>query len=335
MDSSEILAVVESRTLRRAYLLAASAASAVLLLLFYGMYVMARRFTLGVTRGLHEFVRTIDRDDQQLLSTGSFALEAGTDEVSILKARFLELLSRVNALHRDLQRTEAQRNSLEIDLLQARINPHLLYNSLSVLKWRLLRGDSSRILELLDAVSRYYRIALSEGSREIQVSSEIGMVSNYLSVFNFIEESGHQLILDVPEDLRELYILKHLLQPIVENALMHGLKGQDRDGTVRISCRRETNDLWFTVEDDGKGFDADRGTGLSVRDVGGLGSAGYGLRNIAERIRFYYGEPYGVQVHSTPGRGTAVTLRIRAMADPAEPRRPAIAQDARIEASAR
>lgn len=271
-----------------------------------------------MTRKLNSFINYLKDNNEMLLSGKlAFADSPSTvddrDEISIINQKFLAILNRMNETYRSMIKMEAANNMLMIDLLQARINPHLLYNSLSVIRWSALRKKDEKTVEIVDAMTNYYRIALNKGSNIVEVEVELDMIREYVRIINFTHSCKYELCICV-EDVRLLksHIIKHLLQPIVENAILHGLNGKEGDGKVIIHGTLEEDRIEFEVIDNGYGMDPD--TLDRVRKMQCVSSyGGYGIRNLANRIRMLYGDDCGLDIDSSSGAGTRVRVHIKPM----------------------
>lgn len=267
--------------------------------------------TSRITMSLNCFINDIKNNEDIFLGNEQIEVD-GEDEVSVIKSRFIRLIRKMNETYRDLMDMKHQNSMLEVELLQSRINPHLLYNSLSVIKWNALRQRDTRTVQLIDAMTSYYRVALSKGNNVIDVGSELNMIREYMRIVNFTHSFQYRLIENVDSNMLNLPILKHLLQPIIENSVLHGLNGKGEDGTVIINGYMEGDDIIFKIIDNGYGMDQDRiDSLLSLNYSSSYG--GYGIKNIIKRIRYCYGENYGLSIESEQGVGTTVTVRVKAL----------------------
>jgi len=265
-----------------------------------------------ITRSLNGFINYLKFNDELLFNSELPKIEAN-DEISIIKHRFLLVISKLNTTYTELLAAKNQNNRLEIELLQARFNPHLLYNTLSVIKWSALRTDDGRTAELIDALSHYYRIVLSKGDTIIAVSDELTMIKEYISIVNYTHRNEYLLTIQVEEELLHCHILKHILQPVIENSILHGLKGKGASGCVTINGRLAGEDLIFEVIDNGYGMSPEQVE--QILDPGYEAAyGGYGIKNLSRRIAFYYGGSYGIAIESEIGAGTKVTIRLKAAA---------------------
>lgn len=200
----------------------------------------------------------------------------------------------------------SSRNS-QLRLLNAQINPHFLYNTLDVINWQAINQNLPDIYRPIQALSRFYKITLNHGEEFIRVADEVEQVRLYLELQNLRFKNSVAYQIEVEPDIRDCYILHMVLQPIVENALLHGIREKDsQTGRIDISIRETHGQLLFTIRDDGVGMDE----AAVAQLLRGSSSMGYGLSNIQQRIRLYYGRRFGMTVASRPGEGTAVCVRM-------------------------
>lgn len=265
-------------------------------------------FTISktLTRRLHILISEINRDVEKIMESDEIALIPGDDEFSRINRKFRELVGKIKEYYQEIASMETEKKALEVELLQELINPHFLYNALDGIKWA---SRDPRLSQVVDSMVRYYRIALNKGNKILKVAQELSMVEEYLKLQKFAYESDFRYVVDVEEEIKECQMLKHLLQPIVENAVLHGINKQGAEGIIRIAGRRFGSGILFEIEDNGSGMEEDK-----VRQILGGSfqslSGGYGLMNVRRRVEMFYGKEYGLEIVSAPGRGTKVTLHI-------------------------
>jgi len=220
----------------------------------------------------------------------------------------------MNEAYKSLLKLENQNNLLQIDLLQSRINPHLLYNSLTVIKIFAMRQKDEKTVEIVDSMTNYYRVALNNGEDLIEVNKEINMVTEYLNIIKFTYAHDYKLNIIVDKDLCDKYILMHLLQPIVENSVLHALNGFREDGEIIITGYEKGEYIIFEVKDNGCGMGIetiDKLLDCSYKAKRG----GYGVKNLIKRIKLYYGADCGLEINSCEGKGTCTIVKIRNNSD--------------------
>ena len=204
----------------------------------------------------------------------------------------------------------------ELKTLQAQINPHFLYNTLDTIVWMSEANQPNQVIDIVRSLSSFFRIALSRGKDWIPIRQEIEHVRSYLH----IQKIRYRDILDyeiqVDENILDGTILKLTLQPLVENALYHGIKNKRNGGTIRVKARKaDDNLILLVVQDDGIGFtpyklSQIRATFANDSDEILQSDSGFGLENVNKRIQLYYGNQYGLTVESQYQEGTRVTVAI-------------------------
>jgi two-component system sensor histidine kinase YesM len=201
---------------------------------------------------------------------------------------------------------------LELKLLQAQINPHFLYNTLDNIIWLAEDGRKDEVEDIASSLSRFFRTTLSGGRDFIKIKEELDHIEAYLHIQRQRYRDILSFRLNVPEALSEYLIIKMTLQPIVENALYHGIKNKRGGGTIEISAREEGGYVYLTVGDDGMGMDEQSLSDLRDIIAGKIKPAadntGFGMSNVAERMRLNYGRNCGIKVTSEYGVGTKVEI---------------------------
>jgi len=205
-------------------------------------------------------------------------------------------------LREHLLSSQLKEREAELLLLQSQINPHFLYNTLDSLYCMAVIHDADDMADMVDALSKTFRLSLNNGNKLILVKDELEHVKSYMKVQNYRFGEKYSLCIHMGEQVENCYVLKFILQPFVENAMYHGLEPKMGKGTILVTGKKQEQDLIFTVEDDGVGI-----SDLSLLEHG------YGVRNVRERIQLYYGDGYGLQFESSPGQGTKVTIKISAV----------------------
>ncbi len=241
----------------------------------------------------------------------------GTDVIELKN-----LTAQVNVMADNLENTMKQNvrdaaslKKAELRTLQAQINPHFLYNTLDAIVWKAEAGDQGEVIRLTSALSDFFRISLSSGADWIPISQERKHIAGYLSIQQTRYRDILKYEIDIPDELGGYYILKLLLQPLVENAIYHGIKYKRGGGLIRVLGRKEGDTLVFSVRDTGRGMDAETLRALRQRMAEGqpapvaTGGGGFGLINVNLRIRLYYNQPEGLAIESGP-EGTTVILRV-------------------------
>lgn len=203
----------------------------------------------------------------------------------------------------------------EFDVLQSQINPHFLYNTLDIIVWMIENEKQADAVKVVTALARFFRISLSRGKSIIPVRDELEHVRNYLMIQHMRFKNRFTYEIEADEDVMELASVKLILQPLVENAVYHGMEFMDGDGEIRIRVYRDGEDLYMKVSDNGLGMTKEQVKGMFTDKPhvkSGSGS-GIGVRNVNERIRLYFGQEYGLSIESELDEGTVVTIHMRAV----------------------
>jgi two-component system sensor histidine kinase YesM len=208
----------------------------------------------------------------------------------------------------------------ELRALQAQINPHFLYNTLDTIIWMAQSNKTDQVIEIVSALSKFFRISLSKGNDWITIGEEIERTRSYLTIQRMRYRDIMDFTIEAEEGVANYTILKLILQPLVENALYHGIKNKRQGGTIKLRAKmRNENEVLLEVEDDGIGFTPDKLTQLQAELADDSGDirleSGFGIGNVNKRIRLYYGKQFGVTVKSEYNTGTCVSLFIPAKKD--------------------
>lgn len=272
------------------------------------LFVVVEIVAFSLTKKLEGLFVKINKNVENLIENEGAEIHVSDDEFGTIENKFHELILRIKEYYIEMNQYELEKKSLETKLLQERINPHFLYNTLSTIKWV---SEEKRIHDVVDSMVKYYRIALNQGSSIITIHQELEMTREYLKLQKFAYGNEFDFTIGIEEGVERHLMLKNLLQPIVENAVLHGLSGMETGGTIEISVKRQRDDIVFEVSDNGAGMDvASIENILHGASVGAGG--GYGIRNIQRRIETFYGEGYGISMESTVGQGTTVSIMIPA-----------------------
>ncbi|WP_235549692.1 sensor histidine kinase [Paenibacillus sp. Soil766] len=283
--------------------------------------IFAISLHLFVSNRLTRPVRIL-KNKMQLAASGFLEAKVvltGTDEIADLGNSFNVMIGKIRMLLDQSIKEQQEIKKSELRALQAQINPHFLYNTLDSILWLAQSEKKDQVVQMVMALSKLFRISLSKGKDWITFDKEIEHLQSYLTIQQMRYRDILEYQIEIDASLHSLLILKMTLQPIVENALYHGLKNKRGRGLIRVTARiDDENTFIIVVEDNGKGITEDRLNQLrndlmnphTPQETGNEVSGGFGLHNVHRRIRLYYGESSGVQVESTEGEGTKVTIRI-------------------------
>ncbi|MCR5278943.1 MAG: histidine kinase [Lachnospiraceae bacterium] len=233
------------------------------------------------------------------------------DEIGELNKNFNVLLTKISFLLEEQYRLGEEVKSEQLKALQTQINPHFLYNTLDLINILAINNDTARINEAVRALSHFYRLSLNGGAEETTIANEFEHVREYVTIQNLRFDDNVKLITELPEELREVKIPKLCLQPLVENAIYHGiLESESEKGTIRVSASAKNGYIYVEVHDDGAGMTEE--TAASILEKPKNDKGGYGVYNINERIRLAFGNDCGIWYESAVGKGTTASLRIKA-----------------------
>ena len=261
---------------------------------------------------LHDVTTTITKNDLQALMTSD-----NVDEITELGMSFNIMIGKIKELLDSKIKEQENLKKAELRALQAQINPHFLYNTLDTIIWMAESKKTDDVVKIVSALSNFFRISLSKGMDWITISEELERIRSYLTIQQIRYRDILDFQIDVDDGVSENTILKLILQPLVENALYHGIKNKRQGGTIIVRAKPKGSDeVQIEVEDDGIGFTPEKLAQLRAEledDTGDIKlESGFGIGNVNKRIRLYYGKPYGLTVESEYTTGTRVTLVIPA-----------------------
>ncbi|WP_079911179.1 sensor histidine kinase [Paenibacillus sp. 32352] len=233
----------------------------------------------------------------------------GNDEVAQVGKQFNRMLEQIAQLIEANHRVEKDKHKAEIKALQAQIDPHFLYNTLNTIYWKTQLKKSDEVGRMVMSLSRMFQLGLNNGKELTTIKKELLHVEQYLSLQQRCYENLFEYRIEAPqdEDIQQHSILKVLLQPLVENSILHGFKDKQTGGLIIVRLEPVEDHLIFTIEDNGHGMDEEQ---LRAIRQAAESSDSYALHNIVERLKLYYEDEASMTIHSTPGLGTVVTLRI-------------------------
>ena len=205
-----------------------------------------------------------------------------------------------------------EKKQAELEFLRSQINPHFLYNTLDAIVWLAEAGEQKKVVSMVGSLSDFFRISLNQGQDILDVREELQHVRSYLEIQQMRYQDILQYEICVPEELYSSRIPKITLQPLVENALYHGIKNKRGKGMIRIDGEMEDSDCILRITDNGRGMTPERLGQVreGIRNRNACETEIYGLYNVNERIRLNFGEKYGITITSTYGEGTCVTVRL-------------------------
>ncbi|QYR23918.1 sensor histidine kinase [Paenibacillus sp. sptzw28] len=266
----------------------------------------------SISRPIHRLTNFMYRAESGDLTSRFWG--DGLDEVGMLGRSFNRMLTKINDLIGLAERQERQKRNAELRSLQAQIKPHFLYNTLDTIHWMARKQGAEDVSEMVESLARLFRIGLSNGSEYIPLAEELEHSKSYLQIqrIRYKDKLGYTLELD--PDISHHRVLKVILQPIIENAIYHGIKERRGPGHITVKAARDQGRIVMTVADDGVGMNAEKLQSLREKLKRApdaqpeLERSGYGLVNVQARLQITFGSEYGISVESERGVGTTVTL---------------------------
>ena len=232
----------------------------------------------------------------------------GTREVQELSGSFGHMVLRIQQLMSTVRQEEINLRKTELKALQAQINPHFLYNTLDSIAWMCEQGRSGDAVKMIHALARLFRISISKGHELIPIAKEIEHAENYLEIQKYRYKNQFTYDFEVDPGCLDYYCNKITLQPIIENAIMHGLDLMVDEGHIQVRVSQDGDDIVFRVQDNGVGMSE-----LQVRAIleeDGQDRTGIGIKNVNDRLQIYFGKQYGLHIASELDIGTTVELRM-------------------------
>lgn len=234
--------------------------------------------------------------------------DMGKDEIGQIGDAFNLLNQRIQWLIRENYEKKIKLQSEELNLMQEQINPHFLYNALAAISALALREGQGQTVKCVKYLADFYRISLNKGKQVLSIREELELLKNYLNIQKVRFGESIQVEYEVKKELLTLKTIKLLLQPLVENSIHHGRRSEEEILMIRVSIFLEGDRVCFSVEDNGNGIKQEKLEKL--RGQLEQFEEGYGLKNVHNRVRFTYGEGYGVKIDSVSGVGTRVRVYI-------------------------
>ncbi|SNU08076.1 two-component system, sensor histidine kinase YesM [Lachnospiraceae bacterium] len=278
------------------------------------IYIISKRLSQRITEPITDLCEMTEK-----FAGGDFTVSYHTDrtdEMSTLAESFNSMVKEIETLIDDIHKEQENAKDAELRLLQEQINPHFLYNTLDAIIWMTESGENQKAIQVIQELSSFFRISLSKGQSEITINNEKEHVKSYLEIQRYRYQDIMDYELHFDEDILDYHIQKLTLQPIVENALYHGIKNKRGKGLIEVYGMKDGSDIVFKVKDNGIGMNEEELERLrkliSNVDAAVYDSekSGFGMANVEKRIEMLYGRGYGMKVDSTYMEGTTVTVRI-------------------------
>lgn len=265
--------------------------------------VLGLLFSRVFTRKIEELTRNMDQVNHGSREVTVYS--DSSDEIGIMVNSFRKMMDEINRLIDEVYVNKIALKEYELKALQAQINPHFLYNTLSMMNWMAIRSNQMDISKVTLALSTFYRTALSKGEDVVTVENCIQNTKAYLEIQLVMHDHGFTVDWEIDPTIKNEKMPKLLLQPIVENAIEHGIdEKEEGDKNLSLSFHGREDVVEIIVRDNGKGMEQEKAEKLVTYQA-----KGYGLKNVNDRIHLLYGTEYGIRVFSEPGVGTTVVMR--------------------------
>lgn len=297
-----------------------SAAQAVYMLVAVGLFAVALVLAVLISDEITRPVTALEQSMKKV-ERGNFdhaLLEVKDDnEIGRLTRSFNLMTEEIRKLMEQSEREQRAKRKYELRVLQSQINPHFLYNTLDSIIWMAEWGKNQEVVKMTSSLARLLRRSISNDQEVVTIGEEIEYTEAYLTIQKMRYQDKLEYEIDAEEDIRAERVIKLVLQPLVENAIYHGIKYKEGKGLIRIRGYRRGKDIVLEVEDDGRGMDADTLEHIFEKHIRDTKSNGVGVNNVNERIRLFYGAGYGLSYESEPGKGTLAAIVLPAGKDDA------------------
>ena len=270
--------------------------------------VVSAVLSTSISRPLRELEFSMEQFEEDADHFSYDPPKRGIREVRRLSVSFRDLVLRLQHLMKTVREEEINLRKTELRALQAQINPHFLYNTLDSISWMCEQGKNAEAVEMVNALARLFRISISRGHEMIPIRSELMHAESYLEIQSYRYKNQFTWSIDADERCLDYLCHKITLQPIIENAIYHGLNGLVDDGEILVSVREDGEDILFTVSDNGSGMTDEQIAAIMRKDRSDR--AGIGIKNVNDRLTIYFGPAYGIHIKSEPDRGTSVFIRM-------------------------
>ena len=255
-------------------------------------------------RGLAAAMESFEKDADHF----TYHPVGGTREVQELSASFSHMVGRIQQLMVTVRQEEVNLRKTELKALQAQINPHFLYNTLDSIAWMCEQGQNADAVRMVHALARLFRISISKGHELIPIAREIEHAESYLQIQKYRYKNRFTYHFEVDPGCLDYLCNKITLQPIIENAINHGLDLMVEEGHITVQVCPDGQDILFRVRDDGVGMTPEQVA--AILNKGPSDRTGIGIKNVNDRLKIYFGKQYGLRIDSVPDEGTCVEIRM-------------------------
>ena len=263
-------------------------------------------FSRVLSRPIHDLISAMAQFEK---NADNFVYEpvSGVREVQNLSSSFAHMVRKIQQLMATVRAEEVNLRKTELRALQAQINPHFLYNTLDSISWMCERGKNQEAVVMVNALAQLFRISISKGHELIPIRSEVQHAKSYLQIQSVRYKDQFSYRFEVDESCLDYLCNKITLQPIIENAIYHGINGLVDEGEIVIRIESQGDDILATVEDNGVGMEKEQIDAIFRRSDS---KSGIGIKNVNDRLKIWFGEAYGITIESVPDEGTRVIVRM-------------------------
>ena len=262
-----------------------------------------------ITQNIQTLTGIINKIDQSNLDINIDMQQ--NDEVSVLADCLNKMLKRINLLISDIYEVKEAEKKAELDALRAQINPHFLYNTMDVINWMSISGETEKIRRVTGLISQYYRTMLNHGEFYTTLAEEFSNIRAYINIQLIMHAHSFDVMYDCDEKLLSNKVPNFILQPAVENAILHGIGSlTEKRGMLRIVLRESDGCIFVDICDNGMGLTKKQQQTLNEMLLSDTTTTGYGLHNVQKRIQFVFGDEYGITLSSEPGEGCITRFRL-------------------------
>lgn len=263
-------------------------------------------FSRVISRPVRDLVTSMEEFENSTQAY-DYQTQRGVREVQILSESFAHMVKMIQELMNKVKQEEISLRKTELKALQAQINPHFLYNTLDSIQWMCEQERTADAVKMVGALAKLFRISISRGKELIPIADEINHARSYLVIQSFRYKNQFIYEFDVEEGIAHYLCNKITLQPIIENAIYHGIDRMVDEGLIRIEARSAGNDIEFRVYDNGAGMTKEQCESILKKERSD--SSGIGIKNVNDRIKIFFGEEYGIYIESEPDEGTTIIIR--------------------------
>lgn len=232
------------------------------------------------------------------------------DEFGVLAMNFNRMTQRIYELVETVYKIQLMEREAELKALEAQINPHFLYNTLATISWVARKEKAPGVMKISNSLAKFYRLVLSKGVTIISIEEEVEMVKSYLEIQKTRFDDLFDVVYKIDERVYRYNIVKNILQPLVENALSHGIEPKRYHGTIIIYMGLTEDRICLKVIDDGVGMNSNTLSRVRLGMVERSKGSGYAVKNIMQRLRAYYGDNFSINIFSKPGIGTTISIEV-------------------------